>query len=306
MTGPLRLAATALLLLPLGLSAQLIVEDSIDFETEALAAAYQAQRDSLEATLIFYADTTVMLGDGLAELVVPVGYRYLSGKDAATVLVEMWGNPPGNGEGSLGMLFPEKYGPADLAGYGIEITYVEDGYIEDDDAADMDYDDLLEQLQEETDAGNSGREEAGYAPMHLIGWAKAPHYDAVNKRLHWAKKLYFEGEDVNTLNYNVLFLGRRGFLTMNVIGGMKDLPEVNADLDDFLGSVTYTEGNRYADFDASTDDIAAYGLAALIGAQVLAKTGLLATIGIFLLKGWKLLALAVVAVTAGLKRFLGE
>ncbi len=305
MTGIFRFAAGALLLLPLALPAQLLVDDA-QAEAQAWEAAYQAERDSLEQTLVFYADTTVTLGDGLAELVVPPGYRYLSGADAATVLVDMWGNPPASGKESLGMLFPDKYGPADLAGYGIEISYVEDGYIEDDDAADMDYDELLAQLQEETRNGNAEREAAGYASMHLQGWAKPPHYDAANKRLHWAKELYFEGEEVNTLNYNILFLGRRGFLTMNVIGGMKDLEEVNGDLEDFLGSVAYTEGNRYADFDASSDNIAGYGLAALLGAKVLAKTGLFATIGIFLLKGWKLIALACVAATAGLKRFLGK
>ena len=308
LTGPSRLAATALLLLPLALPAQLIVEDSAAFqaEAEARAAAYQAERDSLEATLTFYSDTTVVLGDGLAELAVPAGYRYISGKDAATVLVDMWGNPPANGEGSLGMLFPDKYGPAALGGYGVEISYVEDGYIEDGDAADLDYDDLLQQLQEETEEENAGREAAGYLGMHLLGWAKTPHYDAANQRLHWAKKLHFDGEDLNTLNYNILFLGRRGFLTLNVIGGMKDLDEVNTDLDDFLGSITYTEGNRYADFDAGTDDIAAYGLAALIGAKVIAKTGLFATIGIFLLKGWKLVVIAFMAMAAGLKRFVGK
>ncbi len=305
MTGFFRLAATTLLVLPLALPAQLLVDDA-QTEAEAWAAAYQAERDSLERTLVFYADTTVTLGDGLAELDVPPGYRYISGADAATVLVDMWGNPPANGQGSLGMLFPDKYGPADIGGYGIEISYVEDGYIEDDDAADLDYEELLVQLQEETEAGNAEREGAGYVPMHLRGWAKPPHYDVNNKRLHWAKELHFEGEEVNTLNYNVLFLGRRGFLTMNVIGAMKDLEEVNADLDDFLGSVKYTAGNRYADFDASTDNVAAYGLAALLGAKVLAKTGLLATIGIFLLKGWKLIAIAFVAAMAGLRRFLGK
>ncbi len=103
-----------------------------------------------------------------------------------------------------------------------------------------------------------------------------------------------------------MFLGRRGYLTMNVIGGMKDLPEVNGDLDQFLGSLAYTEGNRYADFDSNTDEMAAYGVAALFGAKVLAKTGLLATIGIFLLKAWKLVLVGVVASGAGVKKFLGK
>ena len=268
--------------------------------------AYQAYADSVAATFTYYADTTVLIGDELVALTVPEGYQFVDADDAATVLVDLWGNPPSSADGTLGMLFPEAYGPAATEGYGIDIFYTEEGYIEDDDAADYDYDELLEEMQENVEEGNAYREEEGYAAMHLLGWAATPHYDQANKRLHWAKEMHFEGQDVSTLNYNILFLGRRGYLTMNVIGGMEDLPEVNENLDDILGSVAYTEGNRYADFDSSTDEVAAYGLAALIGAKVLAKTGLLATIGIFLAKAWKLVLIGVMAVGAGLKKFLGK
>ena len=304
MVTSLRLLACSLSLLPVSLFGQLAATE-LD-EAAAYQAAYQAYADSVAATLTYYADTTVVLGDDLAELSVPPGYRFVYGEDAETVLVDLWGNPPSTGEGSLGMLFPEKYGPESTMGYGIDIFFTEEGYVEDDDAADYDYDELLEQLQEETEEANAYREEQGYGGMHLVDWAATPHYDGANKQLHWAKKLRFDGQDELTLNYNIMFLGRRGYLTMNVIGGMKDLPEVNEDLDDFLGSLAYTEGNRYADFDSSTDEIAAYGIAALIGAKVLAKTGLLATIGIFLLKAWKLVLVGVVALGAGVKKFLGK
>ena len=286
------------------LSAQ---EDSLDtFDEAAYLEAYQAYKDSVAGTFTYYADTTVLIGEALAALTVPEGYTFIYAEDAHTVLVDLWGNPPSTSEGTLGMLFPEDYGPATAEGYGIDIFYTQEGYIEDDDAADYDYDELLEEMQESTEEANAYRMEEGYEPMHLIGWAATPRYDQANKRLHWAKELYFEGEDANTLNYNILFLGRRGYLTMNVIGGMEDLPEVNENLDDILGSVAYTEGNRYADFNPATDEIAAYGLAALIGAKVLAKTGILASIGIFLVKAWKLILVGVMAAGAGLKKFLGK
>ena len=38
----------------------------------------------------------VTLHDGLAMLHVPDGFRYLDGPDAQTVLVKLWGNPPGS------------------------------------------------------------------------------------------------------------------------------------------------------------------------------------------------------------------
>ena len=306
MKKTLFLAATVWLLLPSRAAAQegVLTEAEINFDSMMLV--YQQHMDSIESSLTFYADTTVQLGDGLASLTIPAGYRYVNGADAATVLVDLWGNMPGNGDGSYGMLFPDSLSVTDDACYGINIYFTEDGYVDDDDAADIDYDDLLEQMRDDMKAENLARVEAGFETIELIGWAQEPRYDATNQRLHWAKELYFEGEDGNTLNYNVRFLGRRGFLTMNVIGGIDDLPRVNANLDGILGSVAYNEGHRYADFSPGIDQVAGYGIAALVAGKVLAKTGFLAGIGIFLLKGWKLIMIAVVAAGAGIKKLLGK
>ncbi len=305
MRFPLHSILFLCLVFPFGLRAQLLDTDPVDTLTNAdYEALFQSYKDSLENTLTFYSDTSVLIGDGLALLTIPKGYQFVGPEDAYTVLVDIWGNPPGNGEGSMGMLFPEKYSPASIDGYGIDLEFTEDGYIEDDDAADYDYNELLEALQEDTEASNEMRREQGYLAIKLIGWAASPRYDAVNKRLHWAKELNFEGEEENTLNYNILFLGRRGYITMNVIGGMEDLAEVNQDLDGILSSVEYTEGHRYEDFDSSIDEVAAYGIGALIAGKVLAKTGLLAGLGIFLAKAWKLIAVAGVAFM-GLLRKLG-
>lgn len=296
-------------LLPFGLTAQLLEPETpaMDSLTDAdFEALYQAYKDSIEGTLTFYADTTISIGDGMAQLEIPTGYRYVGPEDANTVLVDMWGNPPGTGDDSFGMLFPDKYSPAFSGGFGIDIDYTEEGYIEDDDAADMDYDELLESLQEDARASNEFRREQGYQTLEVVGWATAPHYDATNKRLHWAKEIHFEGMDENTLNYNILFLGRRGYLTMNVIGDMNDLAEVNQGLDGILGSIAYNEGHRYEDFDSSIDEVAAYGIGALIAGKVLAKTGLLAGLGIFLAKAWKLIALAGVAIVGLLKKLGGR
>src|SRR5664279_3849713 len=46
----------------------------------------------------------IVLGDKLATLNVPPGFQFLSGADASKVLVNLWGNPPG--EQPLGMLMP--------------------------------------------------------------------------------------------------------------------------------------------------------------------------------------------------------
>ncbi|WP_116108467.1 DUF2167 domain-containing protein [Lewinella sp. IMCC34191] len=306
MKNLLSLVTAALLLLPSLAAAQDDDFTEVDINIDSMMLAYQQHMDSIESSLTFYADTTVQLGDGLASLDIPRGYRYINGADAQTVLVDMWGNMPGIADESYGMLFPDSMSVNDEACYGIHIYFTQDGYIDDEDAEDIDYGELLQQMRNDTEEGNKLRAQAGYEAIELIGWAQAPSYDAVNKRLHWAKELYFEGEEGNTLNYNVRFLGRRGYLTMNVIGSIEDLPRVNENLDGILTSVSYNEGHRYADFSPGIDEVAGYGIAALIAGKVLAKTGFLAGIGIFLLKGWKLIMVAIVAAGAGIKKMMGQ
>lgn len=281
--------------------------DSLDLTQEQISNfGIFLHLDSIEQTLNFIKDTTVSLGDGMVDLTVPPGYRLLMPDDARTVLVDLWGNPPENAEGTLAMLFPDSTSLANGEGFGVDIYFSEDGYVNDEDAADIDYDELLETMREDVAAGNEYRREQGYETMEFLGWAAKPRYDAVNKRLHWAKRLRFETEEEETLNYNILFLGRRGYLTMNVIGNVTDLPEIDASLDDFLGSASFNAGHAYADFDPDIDEVAAYGIGALVAGKVLAKSGLLAGLGIFLAKAWKLIAVGFIAVAGGLKKLLGR
>ncbi|MBK7846575.1 MAG: DUF2167 domain-containing protein [Zoogloea sp.] len=63
---------------------------------------------------------------------------------------------------------------------------------------------------------------------------------------------------------------------------------------------------RYADFNERTDKVAEYGLAALVGGIAAKKLGLLATLGVFLAKFWKIGALALVGLGAGARRLLGR
>lgn len=248
---------------------------------------YQAAMDSLESTFT-YEYGTVELNNGLATLRVPSGYKFLGSERSAYVLSELWGNPPSE---VVGLLFPEDISPiSDNFTYAVEITYSEDGFIKDGDAEDIDYEDLLEEMQNDAKEANRERKKLGYGSVELVGWASAPFYDNKNKKLHWAKELNFEGSERNTLNYNIRILGRKGFLTMNAIGDIEVLPMFNKDRNQILASVEFNEGNRYQDFDADFDDVAAYGIGGLIAGKVLAKVGFFAVI----LKFWKFLALGAV------------
>ena len=216
----------------------------------------------------------IVLEGGLATLQVPENFYFLDARDAETVLVDLWGNPPG--QDVLGMLFPAQHSPLDYESWAVTIDYSEDGFVADDDAADIDYADLLRDMQKDTRDSNDARVEAGYEPVELIGWAEQPYYDAAAKKLYWAKELQFGDSEDTTLNYEIRALGRRGILSLTFIAASSQLDEINASRDAVLAMTEFNEGHRYVDFDPDIDEVAAYGIGALIAGKVAAKAGLFA------------------------------
>ncbi|PJZ58981.1 DUF2167 domain-containing protein [Leptospira barantonii] len=246
-----------------------------------------------------YQTGKVILGEKLATLNVPSNFKYIDGKQSKLVLENVWGNPPG--VEPLGMLFLKNQNPiSDNFTYAISIDYSEEGYIKDDDAKDLDYSDLLDEMKSDMKESNEARKKDGYPSVELVGWASPPFYDEKAKKLHWAKTLKFEGSEVDTLNYNIRILGRKGVIILNVIADADKLPMVNEELDAIVNSTEFNEGNRYADFNPDLDTVAAYGIGGLIAGKVLAKAGLFA----LLLKFWKVIALAVLGGFGVLKKFI--
>lgn len=265
--------------------------DSLQILTEA----YQVQLDSINNSFT-YSYGTIDIANGIATLDVPQGFKYLDAEQSAYVLTDLWGNPPSE---TLGLLFPEDMTPLhDNFTYCVELNYAEDGYIEDDEAEDLDYDELLEQMQDDIEASNPERVAQGYERYELVGWASEPYYDSATKKLHWAKELKFEGYDINTLNYDIRILGRRGYLNLNAIGEVTILEDFNKDRDKILASVEFTDGNRYADFNPDIDKVAAYGIGGLIAGKILTKVGFFAG----LLKFWKFIAIGAVALFSGFRK----
>ncbi len=268
-----------------------------DTDTTAIA-----EGDSLQLQVLIY-DTTgsVDIGSNLARLDIPKGFKFLNAKQSQYVLHDLWGNPPS--ESTLGMIFPTEAGELIPTTWAIEISYDEDGHVKDDDAKDIKYDELLSDMQKEVEGANDERKKAGYSTHELTGWASPPYYDEKEKKLHWAKRILFEGDSAETLNYNIRVLGRKGVMVLNAIGSMDQLAEIKSHINPVLTSINFTKGNQYADFDESIDKTAAYGIGGLIAGGVLLKTGLLAKIGIVLLKFSKLIIIGAAAVGGAVWKF---
>ncbi|MEY2880684.1 MAG: putative rane protein [Verrucomicrobiota bacterium] len=238
----------------------------------------------------------VTLAGGVAKAVLPADLRYLNPSDTATVLTKLWGNP--SGKGTLGMLVPANFDPLEGGGWAVVMTFEEDGYVKDDDAAKIDYAKLLGEMKDGVREASKEREKQGYGSIELVGWAKPPRYDVDAKKLYWAKELKFGGATENTLNYNIRMLGRRGVLVLNAVAGMKELAQVEAATPALLAAVNFQDGHRYADFKEGTDKVATYGIAALVAGGIAAKAGFFKALWLGILAFKKFIIIGVIALAS--------
>ena len=255
-----------------------------------------------------YQQGEIDLRGGLATLTVPKEFNFLDSTDAETVLVKLWGNPPSE-EKPLGLLIPAGMTPISSNCWVVTISYDDDGYVKDDDASKINYDDLLKQMKKEVVEDSKSRREKGYPGIELVGWAEPPRYDAATHKMYWAKRFKVDGETVDTLNYDIRMLGRKGVLELNAISSVDQLPEIDAQTPQILGMVDFKEGNRYADFDPKVDKVATYGLAALVAGGALAaaaKLGFLKLLWVGILAAKKFVIIGVVAIVAFIKKLFNR
>ena len=163
--------------------------------------------DSLEKTFE-YKTGKIPLGAGIAMIDVPENFKFLGPEQAKFVIEEVWGNPPMN-EAPLGLLMPANTDATAYGSYAFVVTYSGMGYVKDEDADKIDYDDLLKDLKKGSEEENKERTKLGISTMDLVGWASKPYYDKEKNVLHWAKEYSVPGADVNTLNYDIRLLGRK-------------------------------------------------------------------------------------------------
>lgn len=255
---------------------------------------YYERLDDETRTLITGMDlqTGIVPIGTVAEINVPEGYYFLGPRDAKLVLTNIWGNP--ENATTLGLLFPSTITPFDMGGWALEVSFDEIGYVSDEDAGSYDYDDMLGDMRKAQVENNRWRLDNGYEPLSIVGWAATPHYNKDGRQLYWAKELKFGESEVNTLNYNIRMLGRKGVLIMNFIADIDSLPQVEAAVPDILRIVSFKEGSRYTDFIPGADTVAAVGIGGLIAGKAAAKAGLLVVLFAFLKKGFVLLLLPLI------------
>ena len=187
------------------------------------------------------------------------------------------------------------------------LRYINAGYVKDDDAENWDADELLTAIKDGTAQDNEKRKAQGMPLLLIKGWEEKPRYDASVHKVEWAISSGSSSDSEHAgVNYNTLALGRYGYLSMNMVGDLKDLSSMRPHAKTLLKHLDFNEGKRYADFNSATDKVAAVGLAALIAGAAF-KSGLLAKLWAFLIPlvvaGKKLLVFVVIGAAALARRW---
>ena len=266
---------------------------STSVESERMAAQQAAKAAMLQGP------QEIALRDQ-AKLALPEGYGFIPAKEAARLMRSV-----GN---QVDAQFMGLITPLDGKHFIITVDYRNEGYVKDDDSKHWDAGKMLDDLKEGTEAGNKNREDMGMPPIQVTRWIETPKYDASVHHLVWSAEVKLKNQtDADPgVNYNTYILGREGYISMNLITSVSTVDEDKQVSAALLAATQFNNGKRYSDFNSSTDKIAEYGLAALVGGFALKKLGLLAVLGGLLLK-FKAIWVAILAFLGGLvKRLRGK
>ena len=224
-----------------------------------------------------------------AVLHVPKGEIFVP-QPQADRLMDLFGNPGSNPD-MPGLILPRD----PKATWFMPVRFQATGFIKDDDARTWNADEMLQSLKAGTEEQNRERVKAGVPAMEAVGWSEPPRYDAATRRLAWALTSRVAGakdDEPRLVNYNTYALGRDGYFTMNMVTALADLPTLKPVAEQQLAALEFNAGKRYADFDAKTDRVAAYGLSSLIVGITQPRLGFIPAAQAFSAQSLKYLLLA--------------
>jgi len=275
-------------------------------ETSPPAAEDAAERALLAS--LHPRNGVVALPSAEASLNLGDRYDFLDAADAKRVLTEGWSNPPSAADGVLGMIFPHGRTFRDKGVWAAVISYEQTFYVSDKAVGQSDYDKLLAEMKSDAASMDEERKKGGFDVIRVVGWAEPPTYDRAAHNLVWARDLKFGDAKTDTLNYDVRHLGRRGVLSLNIVGEMPQLAEIHQAAHGLAATAEFQPGARYADH-TWTDKSAGYGLVGLVaagaGLVVAKKLGLVALLALFAKKGIVVIGAVGVAIANWARRTFG-
>jgi uncharacterized membrane-anchored protein len=243
------------------------------------------------------------LGHSL-NLALPATDRFLKHDDADKVLKRMGNLHNEQVIGLVGSKDPD-------ADWFAVIEWLDEGHVKDDEAVDAD--NLLKEMRDAQKDANEERVKEGFKALTLDGFQVPPAYDKAKHHLSWA--LVVSDKDGKSVNFNTRILGRSSYVSIDLVTDPAKLETFRGEAMTLLDATTFSQGQRYEDFNSKTDKVAEFGLAGLIaggvglGALKLAKIGLIAKfwnviLGV-LIAAKKAVFVAFAAAAAYFKRIFG-
>jgi uncharacterized membrane-anchored protein len=222
-----------------------------------------------------------------AVLDLPAGMILLEQTEAQEILRKGGDDP----DGVIALIVPPR--DSEMS-WEIVIAADEVGYVSDDDADDLDAGEMLEQYKQATIRQNPKRVAAGSQELFVDNWSEAPHYEPAKHHLVWGLNAHVANGKL--VNFFTRFLGRNGFLSVNLIDDPDKIEASKADAMSVLTALRFEAESRYEDH-VSSDRDSGLGLKALVlggaGVVIAKKTGLLIAILLVLKKGFIVVAAAV-------------
>lgn len=272
----------------LGTSISRAQESELSYEEQELLM--QLQADSISGQT-----GVVNLPSAHCTLNVPEGFIFLDAQSTKHLLVDYWDNPTEKLNGVLGTMVKSDAGIF----YNVETAYVISydncGYVSDEDAASIDYNALLKDMQEGIKEENKNNPTG--QKWELVGWGWQPTYDNQKKVLAWSKHYRIDDEN-EVINYDVRVLGKAGFVVITAVASPEAKNQLMADNAAIVNSVMYDKGYKYSDFNPDTDHVAEWTIGGLIAGKVLAKAGFWAVLAKFS----KLIIIAIIAFFAAIRK----
>lgn len=237
---------------PMRRSAVYVVLAVLAFLLAAPRAALAAEPLAIEALPWGVGPNDLSIGRSVT-LALPAGHRFLGQPDAGELMAKI-GNL--HNENLLGVVLSTD--PDDR--YLVSIRYDEEGFVADDETLDAKA--ILESFRDGEAAYNEERKNLGFTAIHAEGWQEEPRYHRAQHHVVWG--LIVSDETGSSVNFNTRVLGRKGYVSVNLVTDRALLEQYRARGLEILGATSFVPGSRYEDFDSSTDKVAEYGLTGLV------------------------------------------
>jgi uncharacterized membrane-anchored protein len=208
---------------------------------------------------------TIALMDGAFSLNVPRGYRFYSAEEAYGYMQRTSAAAPSGTV--LGLLAPASANVRAPDTWATVVSYDAIGYVRGETASG------LADANFEADV----RTARASKQRRFEGFAAPAVFTAETPELVWAERVAAPGSQGPDLRYEQKMPARKGVAALTSIGSLDQMPLIEAAATEMKAMLSFSEGNRYADFAPASDQVSAYtvpGLVTGLSAAQLAEAAL--------------------------------